>query len=385
MLIKIGTQIRALRKQAGMTQEALAEAIGVTAQAISKWESEAGYPDIEYIPVLANLFAVDIDTLFAHDASAHEAKIARLCADYDAATRTYAAIDERIAMMREAIAAYPGDDRLLIRLADALTDRWVNGLGWDNQYQHINGKWVYAPAFVRATTGYQEPLAIAERIYGRSTDPDTRRRCRAILRALYANLAEKEKLLALSTDCTQSPDDFLYGALSTFDDPDARMYSQRLLMYGEHLLRVHLPAQTRDPGQKEAALKLLISLNDLIFGDTDRGFYHSKTAGLYTDLANLCLRQNRPDEAIDALETAVDHTAAFDRYLAAIRATGSYAYASPFLDAARDEEKDITATPALPELLERTLLDENDTFWKKLHDDPRYLALIARVQTEVDG
>lgn len=385
MLIKIGAQIRALRKQAGMTQEALAEAIGVTAQAISKWESEAGYPDIEFIPALANLFAVDIDTLFDHDTSAHEEKISRFCADYDAATRTCAAVDERITMMRSALAAYPSDERLLIRLADALTDRWVNGLGWEEKYTRTDGKWGYTPAGVRATTGWQEPLAIAERIYGRSTNPDTRRRCRAVLRALYANLADKEKLLALAIDCTQSPDDFLYGALSTFDDPDARMYSQNLLMYGEHLLRIHLPAQTCDPGQKEAALKHLIALNDLIFGDTDRGFYHSKTANLYTDLADLCLRQNRSDEALDALETAVDHTAAFDRYLAAIRAAGSYAYASPFLDATRDEEKDITATPALPELLECTLLDENDTFWKKLHDDPRYLALIARVRAEVEG
>jgi flagellar biosynthesis protein FlhA len=66
MKIKIGTRIKQLRKQNDITQEKLAEALGVTGQAISRWESETGYPDIEYIVPIAKYFNVTTDFLFEH-------------------------------------------------------------------------------------------------------------------------------------------------------------------------------------------------------------------------------------------------------------------------------------------------------------------------------
>ena len=44
-----------------MTQDHLASLIGVTPQAISRWESNSGYPDMEIIPTIANVFHVTID------------------------------------------------------------------------------------------------------------------------------------------------------------------------------------------------------------------------------------------------------------------------------------------------------------------------------------
>ena len=51
MQLTLGQKIRELRKRDGRTQEALAEALGVTSQAISRWESNGCYPDVEIIPV----------------------------------------------------------------------------------------------------------------------------------------------------------------------------------------------------------------------------------------------------------------------------------------------------------------------------------------------
>jgi len=59
----IGRNIAELRKQKGITQETLAEAVGVTGQAVSKWES-GGYPDIELLQPIADYFNVSIDRLF---------------------------------------------------------------------------------------------------------------------------------------------------------------------------------------------------------------------------------------------------------------------------------------------------------------------------------
>ena len=62
-MIKVGKNIKKLREKKSITQEKLANYLGVTPQAISRWESETGYPDIELLPLIANFFDVTIDDL----------------------------------------------------------------------------------------------------------------------------------------------------------------------------------------------------------------------------------------------------------------------------------------------------------------------------------
>ncbi len=66
MQIEIGKNIRALRKNSGRTQEALADALGVTSQAVSRWEAGGSYPDLEIVPSIANYFGITIDELFGY-------------------------------------------------------------------------------------------------------------------------------------------------------------------------------------------------------------------------------------------------------------------------------------------------------------------------------
>lgn len=60
----LGRKIAALRRQSGMTQEALAQKLGVTNQAVSKWEQDSCCPDVQLLPELAEVFRVSLDTLF---------------------------------------------------------------------------------------------------------------------------------------------------------------------------------------------------------------------------------------------------------------------------------------------------------------------------------
>ena len=62
--MNIGNKIKELRKSRGLTQEQLANAIGISFQAVSKWETNIAYPDITLAPVLANFFGVSMDELF---------------------------------------------------------------------------------------------------------------------------------------------------------------------------------------------------------------------------------------------------------------------------------------------------------------------------------
>ncbi len=63
-MVTVGQQIARFRKEKGMTQEVLATAIGVSSQAISKWENNTNLPDILLLPVLADVFGVRVDDLF---------------------------------------------------------------------------------------------------------------------------------------------------------------------------------------------------------------------------------------------------------------------------------------------------------------------------------
>lgn len=59
----MGKRIAALRKQAGLTQEQLAEQLGVTAQAVSKWENDVSCPDISLLPKISQILGVSTDEL----------------------------------------------------------------------------------------------------------------------------------------------------------------------------------------------------------------------------------------------------------------------------------------------------------------------------------
>ena len=59
----IGDRIKFHRKRLGMTQEQLAERMGVSAQAVSKWENNLSCPDISVLPELAAIFGISVDEL----------------------------------------------------------------------------------------------------------------------------------------------------------------------------------------------------------------------------------------------------------------------------------------------------------------------------------
>ena len=61
----LGMRIALLRKQKPMTQEELAEKMGVSSQAVSKWENDVSCPDIQLLPRLARLLGVTVDELLS--------------------------------------------------------------------------------------------------------------------------------------------------------------------------------------------------------------------------------------------------------------------------------------------------------------------------------
>ena len=74
MAESLGSRIAQLRKRRGLTQDALAEEMGVSSQAVSKWENDISCLDITLLPQLADFFGVSVDELLRGE-RAHEVKI----------------------------------------------------------------------------------------------------------------------------------------------------------------------------------------------------------------------------------------------------------------------------------------------------------------------
>jgi len=75
MAFNIGDNIKQLRAEKGMTQEHLAEHLGITYQSVSKWENNITAPDLQLIPPIAEYFGVSINKLFKAKLNPEDVKI----------------------------------------------------------------------------------------------------------------------------------------------------------------------------------------------------------------------------------------------------------------------------------------------------------------------
>lgn len=128
MKLKIGEKIKYLRRGRDMTQEELAEQLGVSCQSVSRWENGNCYPDIELLPVIAGAFGVTVDGLLGLDAVA-EQKAVEACLERFQQAISEGRIDACIAIAREGLKEWPNNYTLLNKLMYAL---FVSGDGTGN-------------------------------------------------------------------------------------------------------------------------------------------------------------------------------------------------------------------------------------------------------------
>ena len=83
MEIQLSKILKDLRQKNNKTQDDLADHLGITSQAVSKWERCEGYPDITLLPQIAAFFHVSVDTLLGVDEIARQVRIDEITAEYN--------------------------------------------------------------------------------------------------------------------------------------------------------------------------------------------------------------------------------------------------------------------------------------------------------------
>ncbi|MBQ2928971.1 MAG: helix-turn-helix domain-containing protein [Clostridia bacterium] len=114
MEMNLGGKIRQLRKQKNISQEVLAQVMGVSFQAVSKWETGAAMPDVAMIPAIASFFGVSTDELFDFNLIEQEKKVQELC--WAAAEYRFSDPKKSEQMLRDALRQYPGNEVILNNL-----------------------------------------------------------------------------------------------------------------------------------------------------------------------------------------------------------------------------------------------------------------------------
>lgn len=127
MTIYFGENLKKLRKSKDLTQETLAEFLGMSFQAVSKWERGETYPDITMLPVIASFFGVTVDSLLGTDMIEKEKQINEYYEKY-ARMLAEGKVDEAREMLKTAVSEFPGNYDLLSKYLNAL----IHAQGDDN-------------------------------------------------------------------------------------------------------------------------------------------------------------------------------------------------------------------------------------------------------------
>ncbi|MDR0937251.1 MAG: helix-turn-helix domain-containing protein [Oscillospiraceae bacterium] len=180
MSIHISDNIKRLRRLRGLTQEALAEVLDVSAQSVSRWECGENFPDITLLPAIANFFDVSTDVLLGMDELRDTKRVEEARAKTDEIARDW---------------NYPKKAEETLAIWSELARDMPNN--WDVQVTYARAIEIFAdPMYIPAEDAanyISKVLPIYERILGNCTDDNIR--CRAIswLTLRYCALEELDK------------------------------------------------------------------------------------------------------------------------------------------------------------------------------------------------
>lgn len=119
MELMIGEKLKKLRRSRDLTQEEVAVHLGISFQAISKWERGDGYPDITMLPTLANYFHVSVDELIGMDEILSAQKLDEINRTWQS-NRREGRHQDNVTLMRNALKTYPNNALLCIQLSASL-------------------------------------------------------------------------------------------------------------------------------------------------------------------------------------------------------------------------------------------------------------------------
>lgn len=390
MQLEIGNNIRTLRRRDKRTQESLAEALGVTPQAVSRWESGGSHPDMNLIPSIANYFGISIDELFGYH-NQREQKIDALAARIQEMNRLNNGVDhnitECITLARDALLEFPGNEKLMLTLASVLYKAGYVRYG-ECHLVNSEGYTVYDTEKHKTYTEWLEAVPLYEKALENLSPGKLRDRAIEELSQLYLNLGEHEKCLTLAES---APDlwnsrEFL-RAYACDGKQYVKAHSETLLKLIRACAVFIVNIITGDqrhlsPKQKADGIAAALRLFDAICPDGNLGCHHAYLASVEMLHSLYLWLDDQKNDAFIALDNAVDHARKHIR----ICEDGIANYTAPLVRLAEERpwcssEEARQDLKTMPEDWPWWTVPEAEQVKAEMQSDPRWIAWTEKVRT----
>ena len=385
MQLNIGSKIRELRHRHDRTQENLADALGITAQAVSRWESGGSYPDMEIIPSIANYFDVTIDELFGYEDN-RKTKIDSIIKRIDSFNIKSRSddkwIEDCLLILREGIAEFPNNERLMFTLADTLTEAgWRRHKEWlcydEEGFIHHNYEIHQNNEF------WAEAIKISEHLADNANDNEIVTKSLRILVLLYRNIGENEKAVACANKMPELKNcrEVLLASASDGKE-DARYIGEFLLksareFTGQLIYGLMTNKHNFDSDMPIDKIKGAIALFYLICDDGNLGIYHSDLVELYLYLSRVEWERGYHDEAFVSLDKALEHSKALE----SLSGKTEHNLTAPLVSFVKCSIKDNeNITKSLPDVWPMWCCPDYSETEKEIKADPRWQRWVERTR-----
>ncbi|MBQ2278651.1 MAG: helix-turn-helix domain-containing protein [Clostridia bacterium] len=293
MTISIGQNIKRLRRERDITQEGLAEFLGITAQAVSGWECDRSLPDIAQLPLLANIFGVTTDEILGVNIAVREENIDEICRK---ARKTDADgyMDEAIRILRKGLLEYPNSYKIMALLAE---------------YLYMAGQ-------------FDESLTLNQKVMRECTDINIRAEVTSNLCSLYDHLGQKQKAIETAMTLPElSRNDllkYLYKGTKLVE-----FYRENTLdMFSDALYQAEQLAYCRDDDGKEvytvdeqlAILAKVTAIYEILLEDGDYNFFAQFVESACRQSARLYAGKGDADNTLRCLRKMAEFSQKFLRY-----------------------------------------------------------------------
>ena len=291
MDIRLSEQLKRYRKEKGNTQEELAAHIGITTQAVSKWERGEGLPDITLLPAIAFYYGVSVDDLLGVGKEEQDKK-KNAYDEKDSELFRQGKSAERVALMREAIREFPNDLETISGLMWALSS--------EDQVKNAD-----------------EIISCGKRILDESTDSTLRNgaiHCLCFAYYYGKNDAETAIKYAESAGANEiSVRDMMARFL---EGDEAVKYCQQNIQdcFEKNKINAEIMCfkGNYSPEERIKVYQFLIQCYDLLYSDGNCGFHHVRYTELYSELARSYHRLGDAENAIVSFGKAAEHAVLFD-------------------------------------------------------------------------